>query len=76
MPFVCLLKRSLKSSALHICVAGAHGLIELRLGEVERGFKGGLIFGGTRNKRRRGRSVFPVQSQQAFACFVAAGEAS
>ena len=47
-----------KSPQLHIRVAGAHALVELGLGEVERGFESFLIVGGAFHKRGSGGGKF------------------
>jgi hypothetical protein len=39
---------------LHVGVAGAHGFVELRLGEVERRIAHGFVFGGVSHQGRSG----------------------
>jgi hypothetical protein len=46
---------------LHIGVAGAHGLVELRLGEVERCITRGFVLGGARHELWSSSGVFSTQ---------------
>ena len=52
-------------------MAGAHGLVELGLGEVEGGFEHGLVIGGAGHERGRGRGKFAVEGHEPLARFVA-----
>jgi hypothetical protein len=58
-------------TALHICLAAAHRLVELRLGEVECGFQSCLIFRCACQQGWCGAGQLALENHQALTGFVA-----